>query len=78
MLYKSMIPPYLNYCNLVPASRYKTGLQRIVILQKRVIRIVNKSDYCAHTDPIFKKLNSLLKFHLWHPSKRNLKKIYSR
>ena len=62
MLYKSMIPPYLNYCNLVQASSYKTSLQRIVILQKRVIRIVNKSDYCAHTDPIFKKLN-LLKFH---------------
>ena len=57
-----MILPYLNYCNLVRASSYKTSLQRIVILQKRVIRIVNKSDYCAHTDPIFKKLN-LLKFH---------------
>ena len=56
MLYKSMILPYLNYCNLVRASSYKTSLQRIVILQKRVIRIVNKSDYCAHTDPIFKKL----------------------
>ena len=65
MLYKSTIPPYLNYCNLVWASSYKTSLQRIVILQKPVTRIVNKSDYCAHTDPIFKKLN-LLKFHNLH------------
>ena len=65
MLYNSMILPYLNYCNLVSASSYKTSLQRIVILQKRVIRIVNKSDYCAHTDPILKKLN-LLKFHNLH------------
>ena len=62
MLCKSMVLSYLNYCNLVWASSYKTSLQRIAILQKCVIRIVNKSDYCAHTDPIFKKLN-LLKFH---------------
>ena len=32
---------------------------------KRVIRIVNKSNYDAHTDPIFKNLN-LLKFHDIH------------
>ena len=68
MLYNAMILPYLNYCNLVWGSTYKTNLQRIVILQKRVIRIVNKSYYNAHTEPIFKKLN-LLKFqgiHLMH------------
>ena len=68
MLYNSMILPYLNYCNLVWGSAYKSNLQRIVILQKRVIRIVDKSYYNAHTEPIFKKLN-LLKFqdiHLLH------------
>jgi len=56
-----MIRPYLNYRNLVWGSAYKTNLQRIVILQKCVIRIVNKSYYNAHTEPIFKKLD-LLKF----------------
>ena len=63
-----MILPYLNYCNLVWGSTYKTNLQRIIILQKRVIRMVNKSYYNAHTESIFKKLN-LLKFlgiHLIH------------
>ena len=68
MLYNSIILPYLNYCNLVWGSAYKSNLQRIVILQKRVIRMVNKSYYNAHTEPIFKKLN-LLKFqdiHLLH------------
>ena len=63
-----MILPYLNYCNLVWGSAYKSNLQRIAILQKRVIRIVDKSYYNAHTEPIFKKLN-LLKFqdiHLLH------------
>ena len=68
MLYNAMILPYLNYCNLVWGSTYKTNLQRIIILQKPVIRMVNKSYYNAHTEPIFKKLN-LLKFpdiHLTH------------
>ena len=68
MLYNTMILPYLNYFNLVWGSTYKTNLQRIIILQKRVIRMVNKSYYNAHTEPIFKKLN-LLKFpdiHLMH------------
>ena len=32
MLYNAMILPYLNYCNLVWGSTYKTNLQRIVIL----------------------------------------------
>jgi len=61
LLYNAMILPYLNYCNLVWGSTYKTNLQRITILQKRVIRMMNKSYYNAHTEPIFKKL-LLLKF----------------
>ena len=31
-------------------------------LQKRIIRILNKSNFIAHTDPLFKK-SGLLKFH---------------
>ena len=76
MLYKSMILPYLNYCNLVRASSYKTSLQMIVILQKCVIRIVKKSDYCAHLDSIFKKLNSYEHYNLVF-SCFNLKILFS-
>ena len=61
-LYNSMILPYLYYCNLAWGGTYKTNLQRIVILQKRAVRIVNNSTYDANTGPIFKKLE-LLKFH---------------
>ena len=63
MLYNAMILPYRNYCNLVWGSTYKTNIQRIIILQKRVIRMVNKSYYNAHTEPTFKKL---LDIHLMH------------
>ena len=36
-----------------------------VILQKRIIRIINKSDFNAHTEPIFKDLG-ILKFNDIH------------
>ena len=56
-----MILPYLYYCNLAWGGTYKANLQRIVILQKRALRIVNNSTYDANTSPIFKELK-LLKF----------------
>ena len=65
MLYFSLIYPYFYYCNIVWASTYKTNLRRLVILQKRIIRIINKSHFNAHTDPIFKDLG-ILKFNDIH------------
>ena len=38
----------------------ETNLRRLVILQKRIIRIINKSHLNAHTDPIFKDLGILI------------------
>ena len=58
-LYYSLIYPYFYYCNIVWASTYKTNLRRHVILQKRIIRIINKSHFHAHADPIFKELGTL-------------------
>ena len=65
MLYYSLIYPYFYYCNIVWASTYKTNLRRLVILQKRIIRIINKAHFHAHTDPIFKELG-ILKFNDIH------------
>ena len=58
-LYNSLVLPYLYYCNLVWGSTYKSNLKRLTILQKRAIRIVNRSGCDAHTDPIFKELRFL-------------------
>ena len=52
MLYYSLIYPYFYSCNIVWASTYKTNLRRLVILQKLIIRIINKSHLNAHTEPI--------------------------
>ena len=60
-LYYSLVYPYLAYCNLIWASTYTTRLNRLIILQKRVIRIVAGTTYGSHTAPLFYKLN-ILKF----------------
>ena len=56
-----MIYPYLQYCNLVWASTYPTNLSRLVLLQKKILRLADKAEYNAHTNPLFKKM-FLLKF----------------
>ena len=60
-----MILPHLYYCNLAWGGTYKANLQRIVILQKRALRIVNNSTYDANTSPTFKE-HKLLKFRDIH------------
>ena len=61
MLY-SLIYPSFYYCNILWASTYKTHIRHLVILQKHIIRINNKSHFNAHTDPIFKDFG-ILKFN---------------
>lgn len=64
-LYYSMVYPYLQYCNIVWASTYLSNLSRLVILQKRVVRIINNSRFDSPTGLIFKNFQ-LLKFNDIH------------
>ena len=68
-LYFSLVYPYLCYCVGVWGSTYPSNLKRVVTLQKRAIRIISKSKFDAHTDPLFKelkmlKLDSIIRFHI--------------
>ena len=60
-LYYSLVYPYLQYCITIWGSTYPSNLKRIILLQKRMIRILNKEKFDAHTDPIFSELK-ILKF----------------
>lgn len=60
-LYCSFIMPYITYCLEVWGKTYKTNTEPIFILQKRALRIVNKTTYRASTNPFFIKLK-VLKF----------------
>ena len=55
-LYNSIVQPHLNYAILVWG--YKCN--RLVKLQKRLVRIITRSKYNAHTDPLL-KLTEILK-----------------
>ena len=60
--YYGIVYPYLQYCNIVWASTYRSHLNRIVILQKQIVRIISKVKFDSHTNPLHKEL-SILKFH---------------
>ena len=59
ILYNSLFLPHLSYCCEVWANTYKTNLHKIIILQKRVMRIIHKVDRFSHTSLLFHKMFSL-------------------
>ena len=54
-IYNSLIVPHIQYSMLCWGSKHA----KIAVLQKRAVRIITKSKYNAHSDPLFKKLNVL-------------------
>ena len=60
-LYCSLILPYLNYGVVLWGNNYQSNLNRIIKLQKRVIRITAKADHKHSTLPLFHNMG-LLKF----------------
>ena len=58
-LYYSLILPYLSYCNLIWASNYESRIHKLIILQKKAVRLIQGARKDAHTAPIFRDLNLL-------------------
>ena len=58
-LYFCVVYPYLVYCIPVWVSTYPSNLNHMFLLQKKVIRIISKNEFDAHTEPIFKQLKIL-------------------
>ena len=54
-LYYSLAYPYLTYCVSVWGSTYQSNWNRIIILQKKIIRIISKVSFDAHTGVLFKE-----------------------
>ena len=61
MLYNSLylIYPYLYYGNIVWANTYRTRLEKLFKLQKKILRIITFSSYTAPSLPLFEKLHIL-------------------
>ena len=56
-LYYALIHCHFNYC--IPIWGNSPSLEKLFKLQKRAVRIINKTSYRAHTDPLFKADNIL-------------------
>ena len=61
LLYNTLILPHLNYCAVIWGSTYKSRLQKIVLLQKRAARIIDKNPFLFPSNNLFIKYN-MLKF----------------
>ena len=59
LLYNTLILPHLSYCNIVWGNTYKSRLQCIYKLQKRIVRLCAHADFRAPSKPIFVSLNVL-------------------
>ena len=60
-LYYYFIYPYLIYCSHVWGKTWKSNMNYVVLLQKKIIRIICGLKPREHTDPLYIKLK-LLKF----------------
>jgi Reverse transcriptase (RNA-dependent DNA polymerase) len=59
ILYHTMIYPYLSYCNIIWGGANLSILKKVIVLQKRAIRLVTRSSYRAPTGPLFRRLRLL-------------------
>ena len=57
-LYNSIILPYLNYAILTWGST-TLYLNKLFMLQKKAVRIINNAGYLDHTTPLFRNINIL-------------------
>ena len=59
MLYRILIQPYCDYCNVVWAAGSSHSLQTLFKKQKKAIRAIVFAKFNAHSKPIFKKTHVL-------------------
>ena len=61
LLYNTLILPHLSYCAVVWGSAYKSRQQKLILLQKRAVRVIDKKPYIFPSNNIFIKYR-ILKF----------------
>ena len=64
-LYCIFISPYLNYCNIAWGNAARIYLNKLHVLQKRIIRIICNVHFREHTKKLFVNLNVLNVFDIY-------------
>ena len=79
-LYNTLVLPHLIYCNTIWGGTFPTHTNKILLLQKKLIRIITFSPYLAPTKELFLeckilKINELYNYcvaiHMYKTSSRN-------
>ena len=63
-LSKTLVYPHLNHRNIAWCSTYPSNLNRILNLQKRIVRSICGTEFLAHTAPLFGTLKILDIFNI--------------
>ena len=58
-LYYALIYPYLNYCNRIWGCAIPSVLNKVIVLQKRAVRLVARESYRAPTASLFLRFKLL-------------------
>ncbi len=66
LIYYALVYPYLIYGNLIWGNTYKSRLQKLLNIQKKIIRLMSFKSYLEHTEPLFKELSILDIFKINH------------
>ena len=69
--YYVLVFPYLQYCITVWASTYPSNLNRIVLIQKRVITVISKE---AFNDPHF---SEIMYFEIYRCLLTSIRHVYA-
>ena len=64
-LYYTLVYPHLSYCNILWGNTHFTYLNRLFLLQKKLIRIISGSSYLDHTALLFTELQILPVFDIY-------------
>jgi hypothetical protein len=59
MLYYALVYPMLTYGIILWGSAYNVHINKLVIMQKKIVRSISNVDINTHTEPLFVKLNVL-------------------
>ena len=55
MIYQSIVLPYFNYCNILWGNCAIVHLNRIIVLQKRAVRVITNSSPRSSSQSLFIK-----------------------
>ena len=59
LIYYALVYPYLTYGNLLCGNTYKKRIQKLINIQKKIVRLMTFSSHLDHTEKIFQQLNIL-------------------